>query len=425
MLFFNSLCKNLPIITLNYKNGKIISFSKSFEKYFNLDIKIGNFFDFYIENIKEYKEFLNQDFNLNFLLKLKINNELHYLYIQKIIDKKKLYIIVNKIDELYFENKDLKNQNQNLLHNNKKLSKEFKDTKKIIEEDTYCIFHQDGDIKDINKLFNEVYKNNNITNFFENYADIIYKVNLKGTVSFINKYINKFYKCNVLKNENFYILKIIDVSEFVFMKEELESNNEIIVNIIGDFIHEKSEFTANHIIRVQEYTKLLANLYKENYNSLPDSEIDLLSLASALHDIGKFKIDNSILEKNGKLEPEEILEMNKHTIYGKEMLDKYNTKNSKLMEICSIVAYEHHEKWNGKGYPLGKKENEIHLYSRIVSLADVFDALISKRPYKKEWKPNEIKVLLLEEKNKSFDPLLVDLIISNFDKFLELDKKYK
>lgn len=424
-MFFNSLYNMLPIITLNYENGKIISFTNNFKKFFNFDIKIGNYFDFYIENIKEYKDFINQDYNLNFLLKLKINNELHYVYIQKIINRKKLYIILNKIDELYFENKDLKNQNLNLLHNNKKLNKEFKDINKYIEEDIFCIFQQNGDIKNSNKLFNEIYKEKIIIKFFENYADVIYKVNSKNSISFINKYENSFFKCNLLKNENFFILKIFDISDFIFMKEELKSNNEIIVNIIGDFIHEKSEFTANHIKRVQEYTRLLANLYKNNYNSLPDSEIELLCLASALHDIGKFKIENSILEKNGKLTQEEILEMNKHTIYGKEMLDKYNTKNSKLMEICSIVAYEHHEKWNGKGYPLGKKENEIHLYSRIVSIADVFDALISKRPYKKEWKPNEIRLLLLEEKNKSFDPLLIDLIIINFDKFLELDKKYK
>jgi len=93
------------------------------------------------------------------------------------------------------------------------------------------------------------------------------------------------------------------------------------------------------------------------------------------------------------------------------------------MKICSLVAYEHHEKWNGKGYPLEKKEEEIHLYSRIVALADVLEALMVKRPYKEAWLKEDIIIFLKKEKGESFDPLITQIVLDNYDDLDNFIKK--
>jgi len=427
MFFHNDISRNLATISINKNTGKIVEISENFKKTFSITFTLDNFFIYYVKNESEFQEFINHDFKNSCLLYLiNVENENSVLLVQKIVLQRTIVLICNNVDMFYYDNMELRNQNSNLIHNNKKNNNELKKIKNIFSDIAYCSFDEFGYIIESNSMFDIIFKEKNVEKFFkDDYSDIIYTSNSRSVFKFVSKYKDCDYKCTIMKIEGIYHLKIIDITEYIQVKQEIKDNNEIIVNIIGDFIHNKSEFTANHINRVKEYTRLLATLYKDNYNSMPDSEINLLSLASALHDIGKWKIHNDILEKNGKLTPEEIVEMNKHTTYGKEMLDSYNTKNTKLMSICSIVAYEHHEKWNGKGYPLGKKGNEIHLYSRIVSLADVFDALISSRPYKKGWKPEEIKNLLIEEREKSFDPLLVDLMLLHFDKFLDINEKYK
>ena len=141
-----------------------------------------------------------------------------------------------------------------------------------------------------------------------------------------------------------------------------------------------------------------------------------------MHDIGKVGIPDSILNKPGKLTPQEWLVMKTHAALGYEML-----KHSKrpILKAAAIVAREHHEKWNGEGYPRKLKGEQINIYGRITAVADVFDALGSERCYKKAWPLEKILNLFQSERGEHFDPKLVDLLLENLDKFLSIRDAYK
>lgn len=158
--------------------------------------------------------------------------------------------------------------------------------------------------------------------------------------------------------------------------------------------------TAIHLRHISEYSALIArNL------GLPESEIESLHYASPLHDIGKVGIADSILLKPGKLTPEEFEEMKKHTLYGAKILA--NAESELLQQACKIAG-AHHEKFDGTGYPSGLKGHQIPLCARIVSVADVFDALCMPRVYKPRWEPEKAHAYILSEKGKSFDPEVVE-----------------
>jgi len=161
---------------------------------------------------------------------------------------------------------------------------------------------------------------------------------------------------------------------------------------------------------VAEYSFILARLY-----GLSLEESLRLKNASPMHDIGKLGIPDAILNKPGKLTDEEFEIMKTHTKIGYEML-----KHSKrpILKTAAIVAHEHHERWDGKGYPRGLRGEEIHIYGRITAVADVFDALGSDRVYKKAWPLEKIINLFKEERGRQFDPVLVDLFLDNLEHFL-------
>ena len=148
----------------------------------------------------------------------------------------------------------------------------------------------------------------------------------------------------------------------------------------------------------------------------------ILKEASPMHDIGKVGIPDSILKKPALLDAQEWKIMKTHAQLGYEML-----KHSKreILKTASIVAYEHHEKWDESGYLRGLKEEEIHIFGRITALADVFDALGSNRCYKKAWPLDKLLKLFKDERGKHFEPKLVDILFENLDDFLAIQKKYK
>ncbi|MFA6741143.1 MAG: HD domain-containing phosphohydrolase [Arcobacteraceae bacterium] len=186
---------------------------------------------------------------------------------------------------------------------------------------------------------------------------------------------------------------------------------------MGEIGESRSSETGNHVKRVAEYSRLLATLY-----GLNEKECEILFTASPMHDIGKVGVPDSILNKPGKLTPEEWEIMREHSMNGYNIL-----KNSKreILKAAAIVARDHHEKWDGSGYPQKLKDKEIHIYGRITAVADVFDALGSDRCYKKAWRDEDIFKLLLEEKGKQFEPKLINLFFENIDKFKEIRDKYK
>ena len=140
-----------------------------------------------------------------------------------------------------------------------------------------------------------------------------------------------------------------------------------------------------------------------------------------MHDIGKVGIPDAILKKPGKLTEDEFEIMKTHAEIGFNLL---NHSNRPVLKTAAIIAYQHHEKWNGTGYPQQLSGEDIHIYGRITAVADVFDALSSARVYKEAWPLEKVLLLFKEQRGNHFDPSLVDLLVNNLPKFLEIRERY-
>lgn len=202
----------------------------------------------------------------------------------------------------------------------------------------------------------------------------------------------------------------------IHLNKEVEDTQKEIIYTLGEIAEARSSETGHHVKRVAELSKLLGLCY-----GLSPEEADLLRLASPTHDIGKLGIPDSILNKPGKLTPEEFEIMKNHAVIGHNML-----KNSRrpILRNGALIALQHHERYDGRGYPHKLKGTEIHLYGRIVALADVFDALGSNRVYKKSWTLPEIMDYIKDERGGHFDPILVDILIQNLDDVVKIRKKF-
>ena len=200
------------------------------------------------------------------------------------------------------------------------------------------------------------------------------------------------------------------------LKDEIEGTQRDMVYMLGEAIETRSKETGNHVRRVAEYSYIIAKGL-----GLSEKEAEIIKVASPLHDFGKIGIPDSILHKPGKLTEDEFEIMKSHAIMGKELLER---SNREILQASAIIAGEHHEKWNGKGYPNQLVGNEIHIYGRIVAVADVFDALGSKRSYKEPWLLKDILALLERDKGSHFDPEIIDWVINNVDKMNEVTARY-
>ncbi|MCR5742435.1 MAG: HD domain-containing protein [Lachnospiraceae bacterium] len=200
-------------------------------------------------------------------------------------------------------------------------------------------------------------------------------------------------------------------------KKLTEQNNELymdqenLVAALAGLIETQSKETGQHVRRVSEYTKVLCRAL-----GMEEDEVWKVGLGAMMHDVGKIAVPPEILEKPGKLTEEEYLKMKWHVFYGREMLEKYP---GEIMQIASIIAFQHHEHYDGTGY-LGMKDGEISLYAKCVSLADFFDALVSKRVYKDAWDPEDARIEIINQKGKYFDPQLVDIFEAHYPEFLKI-----
>lgn len=246
----------------------------------------------------------------------------------------------------------------------------------------------------------------------------------KGTLKNISKDGHPIYSIATIvpiKNKAGQILEYMqirqDITEVINLHKELEDTQREVIYKMGEIVETRSEETGNHVKIVAEYSKLLALKY-----GLDPCEAELLKQASPMHDIGKVGIPDSLLNKPDKLTQEEFEIMKSHTTIGYEIL---RNSNRAILKTSAIVAHEHHEKWDGTGYPRGLSGENIHLYGRITAIADVFDALGSERVYKKAWDIGTILEYFKEQKGKHFDPKLVDIFLLNLDEILEIKEKYK
>lgn len=208
-----------------------------------------------------------------------------------------------------------------------------------------------------------------------------------------------------------------DITEIFELKEEVEATQKELFITLGYVGESRSKETALHVRRVAEYSKILAEAH-----GLCAEEAERLWLIAPMHDIGKIGIPDAILNKPGKLTEEEFEIMKRHAEIGSSF---FRNSPHPLLQAAAIVANEHHERWDGTGYPKGSRGEEIHIFGRITAIADVFDALGCKRIYKSEWTMESILDYFRQERGKHFDPTLVDLMFENLDRFLDIQERFK
>ncbi len=204
--------------------------------------------------------------------------------------------------------------------------------------------------------------------------------------------------------------------ENISVKEDIQQTQKELMYIVGDAIEQRSKETGAHVRRVALICELLGRAlgYEEEF-------VQIIKYAAPLHDIGKIGIPETILHKPGKLDPDEWAIMQTHAQIGYDLL-----RHSKriLAKIGASIAYHHHERWDGKGYPQGLAGEDIPIEGRLMAIADVIDALGSKRSYKEPWPAKDIIDLITKERGKHFDPTLVDKALELFDQIMEIRRKY-
>ena len=203
---------------------------------------------------------------------------------------------------------------------------------------------------------------------------------------------------------------------------EKEKNNQMMVEVLSQIMEFRNGESGLHVVRINTLTRLLLERLVENtdaYNLTPD-DCYLISTASAFHDIGKVGIDESILNKPGKLTEEEFETMKKHTLIGASMLDKLeHYKDEKMIKIAYQICRWHHERYDGKGYPDGLTGEQIPIAAQVVSVADVYDALVSKRVYKDAYSHEQAMKMILNGECGAFNPLLMEVLVEIQDKIKE------
>jgi len=202
----------------------------------------------------------------------------------------------------------------------------------------------------------------------------------------------------------------------IALNQEMIDTQKEVIFTLGEVIESRSRETGNHVRRVAEMSYVLGLKA-----GLSEKEAELLRLASPMHDVGKVGIPDAILLKKGALTPEEYEIIKQHTEIGHHIL-----KNShrELLQASVIAARQHHEHWDGNGYPQGLKGEQIHLFGRITSVVDVFDALLHKRVYKSAWQLDEILAYFRRKRGTQFDPRIVDLFLENIDEFISIKSAY-
>ncbi len=228
-------------------------------------------------------------------------------------------------------------------------------------------------------------------------------------------------RADLLSSEERYLLRIyannvsIGFDNISLAREIINTQKEVIL-ILGEVVETRSQETAHHVTRVAEVCYLLARKF-----GMEEDRAELLRLASPMHDVGKIGVPEAILDKPGKLTTEEFAVIKEHARLGYEILNK---SSRSIMKAAAITALEHHERWDGNGYPRGLKQDEIHIFGRIAAIADVFDALSHKRCYKDAWPIEKIVDTFKKESGRHFDPQLVDLFLGHIDEFVGINRRF-
>lgn len=199
--------------------------------------------------------------------------------------------------------------------------------------------------------------------------------------------------------------------ENIHLHNEIINTQKEIILRLGSVVENRSKDVANHVNRVAGVSYILARAY-----GIEEQEARRIEMASPMHDIGKVAMPDSVLLKPDKLSNEEFSIIKEHSEIGHNILE---CGKREILSTASIIAHQHHERYDGTGYPQGLKGENIHIYGRITAIADVFDALVYSRVYKEAWPLPKVLDLLKEERGKHFDPKLVDIFFENLDQIKE------
>jgi putative two-component system response regulator len=224
----------------------------------------------------------------------------------------------------------------------------------------------------------------------------------------------------VLKNYNENLHEMVNSKT----AQILELQNAVL-STVADMVEFKDDATGGHVVRTQMYLELLIDKMRNDHvyaEEISAWDTDLLISSAQLHDVGKIAISDTILNKPGRLTPEEFEQMQKHVTIGVEVIDCIAKKTAKsaFLAHARTIAGTHHEKWDGSGYPAGLRGRDIPLEGRLMAIADVYDALISQRPYKQPISAEEAQRIIIEGSGSHFDPVLVDVFRSVADTFADI-----
>lgn len=245
---------------------------------------------------------------------------------------------------------------------------------------------------------------------------ISYFTTHKGSENFL--YVSKGSKLESTDHHllSYFSHNIAIAYENIRLRELMRDSQRELSYILGEAVEKRSKETGSYVKRVANYSHLLAVKC-----GLSEYEAEVIKLASPLHDLGKIAIPDHILNKPGKHDAAEWAIMLQHAELGYQILQH---STNEILQMGAIIAHQHHEKWNGKGYPQGLSGHNIHIAGRITALADVFDALGSDRCYKKAWPLEQIIELIRTERGQQFDPALVDILLNNLEAFLAIRDAY-
>lgn len=252
-----------------------------------------------------------------------------------------------------------------------------------------------------------IFKDDVLVGYFPSAGDKVTLLYLKG--------LNQMNAIDVSLLEIFSGQVSLAFDNLLLNREIVETQEELIYRL-GDVVESRSNEAGNHIRRMSEVSYMLAKAI-----GMQQEQAELLKQAAPMHDIGKIATPDRILLKPGKLDRDEFIEMQKHPEIGFDIL-----KGSKrpILQAAAIISQQHHEKYDGTGYPNGLKEEEIHIFARIVAVADVFDALTHKRCYKDAWPIKQVEEFLRTASGTHLDPEIVSVMLDNIEKAVLINQKF-
>jgi len=198
--------------------------------------------------------------------------------------------------------------------------------------------------------------------------------------------------------------------------EELRQSRLWVIHHLARAVELKDHHTGMHVVRMSHYSRIIAARYTRD-----EAWSELIFNAAPMHDVGKIGVPDGILAKPGELDPAEWEVMKDHAALGAHLLDY---QSSDLLDMAREIALNHHERWDGKGYPQGLAGTDIPLSGRIVAIADVFDALTSRRPYKDSWSEEQAVKYIADQAGRQFDPQLTAIFLDQLPAIREIRRQY-